>query len=102
MPFVLDVRVSLSANVIQRVLVESGRDLLFIDSFDKKLGDAARVNFERTKVTCLLERQPSQHIETNILKTTVKFIMVSLSGAVLHSFTTYQSRYGTLYTANSR
>lgn len=48
MPFVLDVRISLSANVIQRVLVEAGRDLLFVDSFDKKLGDAARLNSERT------------------------------------------------------
>lgn len=48
MPFVLDVRSSLAANVIQRVLIESGRDLPFADSFDKKLGDAARLNSERT------------------------------------------------------
>ena len=47
MPFVLDVRASLPANVIQRVLIKSGRDSLF-DSFDRKLGDAARMSSERT------------------------------------------------------
>lgn len=48
MPFVLDVRTSLSANVIQRALIKSAQDLHHVDSFDKKLGNAARLNSEKT------------------------------------------------------
>lgn len=87
MPFVLDVRTSLSANAIQRVHIESGRDLLFVDSFDKKLCDAVGLNSERTSVTCPPERYPSQCIGPDILKTTVKFIMACLASSILHSFT---------------
>lgn len=45
MSCVLDLRTSLSANVIQRVLI--GSDLL-LDVLNKELGGAARLNSKRT------------------------------------------------------
>lgn len=83
MPFVLDVRSSLSANVIQRLLMESGRVSLF-DSFDKILGDAARLSSQKT-LSCPPERWASQSIGPDILKTTVGLIMTCLAGTIQHS-----------------
>lgn len=68
-----------SLSVIQRTLIESGRELLFVDSFDREPGNVA-------KVTCRPERQVSQCIGPDIVKTTVKFIMACLAGTILHSF----------------
>lgn len=81
MSFALDIRTSLSNNVIQRVLIES--DLL-LDSFIKELGDAARLNSKRT-LTCPVS-QASQCSVPDIVKAEVQFIMTCLAGTILHDF----------------